>query len=353
MKLYLDKAMPVTDESVKTLSCILHLFYSKYNNQTTVQNCLVWFIQSDVACTNMQIVQDLFLRWITNENFVLALICNQPSRVQTLHDIILDIEKALLYNQFEYDIPKSASVKENAVEKVELNHDSESHVRDGLKLRLEEQSKQYTNKQIKAIEFTKYIHITFSFCDLILKYTNIEWLRLRQSDLYEEMRSALKLLFASLTEMLKNCQESAEEVKLLNSVRDLLVAKSDSALIGEVCGQMDEEFFHSIHKVINNIGKQVEDNSMETDEVDLDSMDMRYSCIQLLAAYCKSNGQYRAEISELVLDPKLYNFLIWQEVECAFQCIHTLIDPCVANPPLGRLNQRMAIVNLFLMTYQP
>lgn len=340
MKLYTDKAMPVTDYSITTLSCILNLFYSKYNHQSAKQQCLAWLLQNDITCNNMLIVQDLLLRLVANENVDMTVTFRQEQENQalSLHEILLDTEKSLLYSKFEYDAPTLAPVPIKRYEKIEQHYDSERLVRETLTLKLEEHSQKFSKNQIKPIEFAKYVQITYMYCDILLKYTDTAFSQLKMEPIFCALRSSIRMLFAALIQMLKNCKESAEEVRLLNSLGYLLRANSERPLISELCRQMNEDFFHSIHKVINSIGKHYSDEEIDTDDLDTDSMNMRFCCIHLLASYCKVDAEYRHDILDLILDPKLYNFLIWEDIECAFQCIRTLIDASVETPPMGMLN---------------
>ncbi|KPI93799.1 Serine-protein kinase ATM [Papilio xuthus] len=98
----------------------------------------------------------------------------------------------------------------------------------------------------------------------------------------------------------------------------------------------DDAFTSFIERVNSLWTTCVSDVPSDEDENDTDMSYnvLKHNCIFFLAAYCKMNNNYRDELLELILNPKLYNFSSRLDVEFALKCIRFLNQSDIEDAPI-------------------
>lgn len=336
VKPYYERAMPVTDYSVKTLAHIIHVFFAKYNNPSDKEKAFRWFVQSEVACTDMMNVQDFLLRLVSNENFDLDAVSDTPATRNVLYETLFDtIDKCILFSEFQLSLDDGTATQ-TSMKSVEINREAESQIRKSLEMKLNEHCGKLKQKQIKLIEFAQFVKVVLNYCHLFIKYTKMDANNLIESDLYINLKKSLKLLFLCLTTNLQNCADSTDDLRLIGIVQSILTSDYEAVLNAEIRSAIEADFFQPVHNVISSTSPN-DDRDQDMDDLEDDLLDMRRLCIHLLAAYCRHDTRFRQDILELIMNKDLYNFRHNADIKCALQCMTMLVEHSVQNAPYGKL----------------
>ncbi|XP_048483774.1 serine-protein kinase ATM [Plutella xylostella] len=327
-----ERAMPVTDYSVKTLAHIIHVFFAKYNNASDKEKAFRWFAQGEVTCTDMTNVQDFLLRLVSNENFDLEAVSATPATRHVLYETLFDtIDKCILFSEFQLSLDDGTATQ-TSMKSVEINRDAESQIRKSLGRKLNENCGQLKQKQIKLIEFAQFVKVVLNYCHLLIKYTKMDANNLIETDLYINLKKSLKLLFLCLTTNLQNCADSTDDLRLIGIVQSILTSDYEAVLNSEIRMAIEADFFQPVHNVISSTSPN-DDRDQDMDDLEDDLLDMRRLCIHLLAAYCRHDTRFRQDILELIMNKDLYNFRHNADIKCALQCMTMLVEHSVQNAP--------------------
>lgn len=342
MKLFLEKSMPVSNSSVRTLNVLLHLFFNKCSHLKQRTTFFDWFIRGDTAAVDNTTAEQLFQRLITNEN-----INNEVSEKTQDRDTLFELlfnetDKAILFSEFEFKLPcgtLAVNVENRAKhENPEINPDTNTVIQDNLENKLYEETEQFKSNAINQAQYLQGISIVTAYLNVMLRSNFLTNDQITELRLYTLLESSLRILLSSITDVLKNNKSGIpEKIKVLQHIKQLFLLEYDPIICDMIRKTVNEDFFHCINNLLNpeNVSEE-EDIVYEGDESEMNATTLKYNCIYVLAAYCRARANYRDELLELILDPKLYNFTSKWDVKCAFKAIEILNYSDMVEPPLGK-----------------
>lgn len=335
--LYLEKGMPVNDYSLKTLNICFYKFYRKFCNLDVRRKCFTWLASENMATLDSAVLREFLIRLICNENLPTKQLGDIQSELEIYDDIFFDIEKGILYSDFENVETKHPTVTNiKANENLEINDEMYNIILTHLEQGLSKILQKLIDGHLKCIEFVKNVTQLIAFLDSLLKN------KLKSSDdvkimsVYSVFKKALKHMYAALTQTLKSDVLIRNKVMLLKCLQEILLYEYDRLLNTEIRIHIDEDCFHCIYDIIKRDIESEDDTCYETD-IDYSMIGLKQNCIYLLAAYCRKQSVYTDEISKCILEQNLYNFTSEFEIDCAFRCIMILNDVTVEQQPLGKL----------------
>lgn len=338
IKLYLENVMPVTKNSVQTLSDIFHKFYSKCALDDFRIKCLQWLTSNDTGSLYVTEVSELLFRIIANENIAFNSIGAPESEFEKLRDILYNsTERCVLFSEFEIHNSVHSIEEETVHEHVETISDVEDRVQEYLKTNIATSHSKGFQNDADLLECIKLINVILSYLDKLLKY------HIKTKDEVENMQICILLIamlarmFTAFTRLLASKTEIPVKIHALQLVRTLLVTEFHPFISHISRTSMDADFFHAVNNILNT-EVQIEDFEViiEGDEDDTSIDTLKHNCFLVLAAYCRKPAEYREEILKLILDYGSYSFP--SDTQCVFQCIVLLIDSNVHDPPLGNNN---------------
>lgn len=340
IKLYYENGMPVTDQSVITFSIVFSKFFNKCSNFNDRLKCFNWLIQGKITSLDARVWQELLLRLLASDNLKSSKIDAVTSANDNLYDMLFNsVEKCTLFSEFELELTKSTTVQGNYLEPghIELNSELNKAVNEHLKHEFLDQTNKLKNKEITLLEYIKFNCVVLAYVDLILKYDLPKRDQMNEEQIYCSLKEALKLIYESVIDVLtRNTQNSEQQIALLKCVHTMLVTDYDHLLNATIRSSIGEDFFYCINNILNK-----EESTDDIEEIyegeDINPYALRHQCVILLAAFCRLRGDYRTEILDLILDPKLYNLNISWEIDCIINCIELLNDDKVQDRPLGNL----------------
>lgn len=334
IKLYNEKGMPVTDSSLVTLNCLLHKFFNKCSSSDERLRYFSWLIEGQIASLEVTSVREFFLRLIATENVDLMHSCSERLETDNIHDVLFNsFEKSMLFSEFELDIRAPTVVHARNDSHVEMFSELNTEIRRYLRKNLIDCLGKIRRKE-ELRECMNFVNVVLAYLDILLRYKFVKCAEIMVDGLHCLMKSCLTLMYMSLTNMLENNQ-IPNRVQLLQGIQAILIADYDSLLAKDIRRCMDDEFLQCLNNIMNK-DSEVDDDEIifEGDEEDPNAL--RHNCIYLLAAYCMKREEHRDEILDLVLDPKIYNFSISWDLDCAIKCIKLLEGSQVDDPPLGK-----------------
>ncbi|KAG6455766.1 serine-protein kinase ATM [Manduca sexta] len=338
IKLYVEKSMPVSDSSVKTLSMLMYKFFNKCSNLEFRINCFVWFSQ-DIKAINPESTVELILRVLANENISNVPECQQTNDINLTYKTLFNsIEKCILFSEFEYEIPKVVPVTAKKEEHIEINADIENKTRDIIFSQLTDYIKKLENNNDDLLGYIKFVNIVLLYLNTVITHSCKSPKEIKKIKLYNLLDTALKKMYASLKKVLESNVQIPIKIKILESTKGILETDFHRFLNAEVRACIDSQFFHCLNNIIHT--EPENDDELIEDEEEMSVRGLKHHCIYVLAAFCRTRGDYCTEILELILDPKLYN--LPSDVRCALTCIQLLSDATVEQPPIGLIFTLMA-----------
>lgn len=334
IKLYSEKGMPVTDSSLVTLNCLLHKFFNKCSSVDERQKYFSWLIEGQIMSLEVYSVREFFLRLLTTENVDLTRSGNErPETDNVRHVLFNSIEKSLLFSEFELVIRSTPVVNATNEGHVEMFTEVNREIRRYLRGKLSD-CVEKLKQQEELVECINFLNVILSYLDILLKYKFLDHDEIRVDEMHCLLKSGLIVMYMSLTNILENVQVP-QCVQLLKGVQAILIADYDSLLALEVRQSMNEDFFQCLNKIMNK-NDEIDEEEIIFEGDEEDPNPLVHNCILLLAAYCMKYVSHRNETLEFVLDPKMYNFFISWDFDCAINCIKLLERPQVDDPPLGK-----------------
>ncbi|XP_045535989.1 serine-protein kinase ATM [Papilio machaon] len=326
--MYYEKGMPISDSSVQTLNILFRKFYSKccYNYGRT--KCFKWFINGRVTQLYVVTLRDLFLTLLLNDNIsnnVKSIGCVEN---ETLHHILFNtVDKSILYADFELEISKPELKNECIRQALEINDEMNYQVIEYLQEKLMECNEKIESKDFDLLECLKILKVTLTYLDIALKYN---YNKVLNEQIYDNFKSILKTAYTVSSKTLKSGIQISEKNALLKTLQPILLEEYDTVLNNDVRTCIDNDFFHCINEILNSDVPSDDDDS----DTDMSYNVLKHNCIFFLAAYCKKNLNYRDELLELILNPKLYNFSSSLDVDFALKCIRFLNQSDIEDAPI-------------------
>lgn len=335
IKLYIDYGMPVSDFSVKTLCVLFQRFFIICNNEDIRIKCFTWFIQGDIKSVSRKQIQALILRILGVDNMNYALEFDAPDN-KNLYDALFNSnEDCILFCEFENSNPISTFVQEKKFEHVEINLVVEKYVHQYFTIYLQKNLDQLKDNDIELFTFIKIIEIIVLYLDITFNNGIDASHYIEDTILFDTLKTALRETFLKLQSILNNKIQNAIKIKYLQSIRNLLEFDLNSLLSTVIRASIDDRFFHCLNNIIyTEIKEDDQDVLCDEDDELLGAVALKHHCIYTLAAFCIKLSNYRAELLDLILDPKTYNFGF--DTSCALECINILNSCKVEHPPLGK-----------------
>ncbi|KPJ15116.1 Serine/threonine-protein kinase ATM [Papilio machaon] len=320
--------MPISDSSVQTLNILFRKFYSKccYNYGRT--KCFKWFINGRVTQLYVVTLRDLFLTLLLNDNISNNVKSTGCVENETLHHILFNtVDKSILYADFELEISKPESNNECIRQALEINDEMNYQVIEYLHEKLMECNEKIESKDFDLLECLKILKVTLTYLDIALKYN---YNKVLNEQIYDNFKRILKAAYTVSSKTLKSGIQISEKNALLKILQPILLEEYDTVLNNDVRTCIDNDFFHCINEILNSDVPSDDDDS----DTDMSYNVLKHNCIFFLAAYCKKNLNYRDELLELILNPKLYNFSSPLDVDFALKCIRFLNQSDIEDAPI-------------------
>ncbi|XP_050361625.1 serine-protein kinase ATM [Nymphalis io] len=335
LMLYLEKGMPVNDYTLKTLNICFHKFYRKCCNLDVRKKCFTWLTYEDIATLDSGILKEFLIRLICNENLPVKQICDNETEFDIYDCIFMNIEKGILYSEFEYDVTKSPEVTvTDAKENFEINYEVYNMILVYLEQVLSKIIQKLINGDVKCMEFVKHVNLMIAFTDSLLNHNLKTISEIENMSLYSIFKNALIHMYAALAQTLKSEAQIRDKVMLLKYVQDILQKDYNPLINKEIRKHIEEECFHIINDVVKkDIASEDGDSYYECD-VEYSAIGLKQNCVYLLATYCRKQSTYTDDIAKFILDRDLYNFTSNFEIDCALRCIQILNDVTVERRPL-------------------
>ncbi|XP_047544765.1 serine-protein kinase ATM isoform X2 [Vanessa atalanta] len=335
LMLYLEKGMPVNDCSLKTLNICFHKFYRKCCNLDVRKRCFTWLTYEDMATLDSRILKEFLIRLICNENLPIKQNRDNETQFDVYDCIFSNIEKGILYSEFEYDIVRSPVVTASETEEIfEINHEIYNMILVYLEQAMSKSLQKLINGDVKCIEFVKHVNLMIAFIDSLLVRNLKTSSEIQDMSLYSILKNALIHMYGALTQTLKSEVQIRDKIMLLKYVQDILQKNYNTVLNKEIRKHIEEECFHAINDIVKKDVTCEDSDSYYESDVEYSVIGLKQNCVYLLATYCRKQSIYTDDITKLILDRDLYNFTSNFEVDCALRCIHILNDITVERPPL-------------------
>lgn len=329
--------MPVTDHSVNTLITLLHKFFSKYSYDDIRSKCFLWLVNGDIISVDLTLTKNLLTRLISNDNINLPRI-SADIRKNYLYDTLFNSnEKCILFSTLQLEIEQPATVKIESKEAFEVNTEIDRQMHNYFKEKIASCLEQYEKKRISFTEFAKFINISVTYIDITLKcntvYSEDE---IKATEMYRLLKKSLSEMYISLESVLKSESQISVKIELLKLLKSMLLADLGVFMATEVRSSVHKTFFMCMNQIlITEVKTDDEELVYAGDEREMDSTTLKHNCVLVLAVYCRKNVNYRGELLNFILDPKIYDFTT--DANCVFQCLELLNDPNLEESPSGIL----------------
>ncbi|XP_063838719.1 serine-protein kinase ATM isoform X1 [Ostrinia nubilalis] len=338
-KLYLEKSMPVNNNSVRTLNILLHRFFNKCSQLKERLAFFDWFIRGNASSVGNLTSEEFFQRLITNENIKYE----YPKEVQScdsLFELLFkNVDQSILFSEFEFELlsDTSADNMKNTVkpENHEINSDTNTVIQDHLENKIYEETEQFNSTSIDQDQYLQGINTVLAYLNVLFKSKFLTKNQITELRLYHLTETSLRILLTSLTDSLKSNQSIPDKIKVLQHIKQLFLYDYDPVICDAIRNLINEDFFHCINNLMNKVDVSEEDDIVyEGDESEMNATTLKYNCIYTLAAYCRVRANFRDELLDLILDRKLYNFTSIWDVNCAFKAIDIINYSDMIDPPL-------------------
>ncbi|KAL4708134.1 hypothetical protein ACJJTC_009913 [Scirpophaga incertulas] len=337
VKLYLEGGMPVNESSVETINIVISMFFNKCSPLEIRTLLINWFFKEESITLSVHILEELFMRLLANDNI------NVPRPTETFNQTILfstlfdTIDKCILFGEFELQnidetIKINVTCEENG-EKCEVNADA-NYVLQNFLENILLQSKHFKSGDL--LHYIKSLRIVISYLEVVLNLQFMSSDEIINNNLYISFKRSLDFMWKSLVEVLKSNASTPTKVELLKLLKNILTHMLNPLLSLEIRQSIIESFFHYANNIIT-VEQDIDEEICVDDDDDLNNTSLKYNIIYILAAYCRCRSNYREEILELILDPRLYNFTSNSDVMCAYNCMDILTDVAVIEPPLDQI----------------
>lgn len=337
IKFYLEGSMPVTESSIKTLNILLDIFFNKCSKSDQTLAFFHWFIRGENVKVDKAITEDLLLRLMSNESIGTIGISDQDQEYDQLFDILFyQIDKCILFSEFEYKLPSLPSTEnKNANESTEINVVINKAIQNCLEEKLSKKTELFNRNEIQYSHYLQLIEIVLAYLNVMSKSAFLKSNQVTELALFNLLETSLTVLFSTLTDILKSNANIEKRITILQDIRGLMVADYVPILCVLIRKALNEDFFHCLNNNLTTEDISDADVIYEGDETEMNSTTLKYHCVYVLAAYCRMHANYREELLEVVLNPKLYNFSSIWDVKCAYKTIEILNSPGIGEPPLG------------------
>ncbi|CAG5022045.1 unnamed protein product [Parnassius apollo] len=329
--LYFEKGMPVFDSSVQTLNMVFQKFFTKCCHNIERIKCFTWLVNGRITNIDVFRVKDLFLTLLSNEN-VGHYHQSENSEHNDFYNILYkSIDKSILYSDFALDVAKVKPKDKSILETFEINDEVNENLSKYLQGKLSEYSLGLQKKDAEILECVRILNVCIVYFDILLKYRIVNQEEIKSTKLFSTFEFVLKTVYTMSVKTLKNNILIRDKNILLQNLQSMFAGEYDSLLNTELRLNVNEDFFHCLNGIINS--------DIPTDDDDDSDMDMsfnalKHNCVYFLAVYSKKQSNFRDELLELILNPKLYNFCCQWDIESAFKCIKLLIQSDVEDPPI-------------------
>ncbi|CAH0748972.1 unnamed protein product [Diatraea saccharalis] len=334
IKLYIEKGMPVNNSTVETLNRIIYNFFNKCSSLEKRKCFLYWFVDGDIVAAG-EASKELLLRITANDNINFVEEVNEPDGNDLFDILFCSIEKSILFSEFELDLVTTTDVSNKSVPEIsEVNIEMNNVLQTTLQNILCQLTEKHKNDKLELLQYSQSIKIILTYLDVMIKFQLLSKNEVIQMQLYNVLKSSLNLMFVSFVKILKNDTSIPLKIQLLQYLKELLLDKYVPLLSYETRQLIKDDFFHCANNILYFEKELDGDVIYDGDDNEMNFTTLKYNCIYTLAAYCRVRGNYREEILELILDPKLYNFTSVWDVKCALQCLEILIQCGVEEPPI-------------------
>ncbi|XP_059060370.1 serine-protein kinase ATM-like [Achroia grisella] len=342
IKLYIEKGMPVNDHSVRTLNNIFQQFFSKCSQLDTRVTCLTWLMEGPTTSVDVTCLQELLWRLTANENVFVRKTHPRSSVCDNLyHTLFGSTEKCILFSEFELnlEICESLPSDKDVAADIENNREINNEICKHLEQKMFSNLSKIKENDIELLEYVKLVRLVLAYLDIMLRHDVSNPTEIVDIQIYSQLKESLKLMYVTLIHSLKNDNIlNIHKNKVLKYVQELIMCEYDSLLCTEIRQRIDSDFFHGILEILNKDSATDDDyEQSEKDEQETTLAGVKRNCILLMAAYCRKQENYTQELLEAVLEPSLYNFSCYLDVECAFQCIELLNDSKVEDIPIDSI----------------
>lgn len=332
-KFYIDKGMPVTDQSVMTLNTLLFKYFSKYSYEDVRNQCFMWLVNGDFISVDVKCTKELLLRLISYEN--INLIPKQDSGRNDLYDTLFNSnERCILFSEFQLEIMNQSADESKLKDVYEANSEIDRVIHDYFKEMMVSCIVKFERKNMKLVEFVKFVNVTVNYLDIILKCNALSDDDNKMMEIFCLIKKALSEMYISLECILKSDNQIATKVELLTLLKTILLADLGPVMGAKVRTSVHKEFFICMNKIIISETKaDDEDVVYAGDEKEINCTTLKHNCVLVLAAYCRRKVNFTNELLNFILDPKIYDFAT--DAQCVFQCLELLTDSDLEDPPSG------------------
>ncbi|XP_068621125.1 serine-protein kinase ATM [Battus philenor] len=326
--LYFEKGMPVNNSSLKTLNILFEHFYSKCCYNFGRIKCLTWFINSGVTNADVDNVNTLFLKLLTNENISTYKYSEHLENFDLYTIIYKNIEKSILYSTFELEIAEHKTIYNKCtLHGLEIIDQVNNSLLQFLEDRLDEYYANFQKEEFVLLECIKMLRIVLVYLNIILKYYSQNNSSMQ---LLVKFKRIFKITCTAAIHRLKSDAQVYEKLRVIEVFQLIYLEDYVAQLNKEVRLCIDDNFFHCLNNILcSNVPIDEEDCDIE-----MSMNSLKHNCIFLLAAYCKKHSNYRQELLELILNSELYNMSSQQDIESALKCIRLLNQSDIENAPL-------------------
>lgn len=329
--------MPITCDSVRTLSKLFQKFFSKYSYDEIRSKCFSWLAQKDITTVNVTYTKELLLRLLSNENIDISKSADTSSQNDLYDTLFKSHEKCILFSEFELEIKSDENVDQSVKNVYEVVNEIDIQMRDHFKDSMITYATSVQAKEVSLIEYMKYINVIVIYMDLALQCNSHTKESLEDSEQFRLLQKSLAHIYTAVENTLNSDEQIPAKVKVLETLKDILQAELGPAMSSAVRSCIHKRFFQSINKILMiEVEADEEDVVYAGNDKEMNLTTLKHSCTVVIAAYCRKDADYREDLLKHILDPKLYDFSI--DAPCLFQCIELLNDPNVHEPPSGMRN---------------
>lgn len=334
-KFYIEKGMPVTNESVVTLNMLLNKFFSKYSYDEVRNKCFTWLVNGDFLGVDVTCIKELLLRLISNQNINLQ--PKQDSGQNNLYDTLFNSnEKCILFTEFQLEILNPLTKENKLKQTFEVNAEMDRAIHDHFKENIIICLDQFEKKNKTLTEFLKLINVAVNYLDMTLKCNIYTIVEIQTIEIFRLLKKALSEMYISLESFLKTDNQIATKVELLAELKSIFLTDLEPLIATEIRLSVHKEFFMCVNKIlITEIKADDDDLVYAGDEKEMNSTTLKHNCVLVLAAYCRKKVNFRDELLSFILDPKIYDFAT--DSQCVFQCLELLNDSKLEDPPSGTI----------------
>lgn len=335
-KFYIDRGMPVTRDSVNTLSKLFQKFYSKFSYDDIRSKCFLWLVQKDIVTVDVECITELLSRLMSNENINTEKKFDASTQNSLYDTLFKSNEKCILFSDFELEINTIQTDEQIAKKVFEVNKEIEKQMCDYFKESMIAYATSIQAKDITLIEYMKFINVVVIYMDIALQNNAYTQQYLRDSEQFRLLQKSLAHIYLSVENTLNSDDQIPSKIKGLETLKGILLTDLGSVMSDVVRSCIHKQFFQSINKILTvEVIADDEDIVYVGEDKEVNATTLKHSCTLVLVAYCRKEAEHREYLLKHILDPKMYDFSI--DAPCLFQCIELLNDATVHETPSGTL----------------